>query len=173
MRQYARELYVQLQASEKIKTALSKNLRKGSKAKIEVNDTVYYYREHPTSKALTGWQGPAYFLGITRGACMIRHGARTLTCAPNWIRPASVGSPVDTETDLKAREIVNELEIVTPGEPVTVKLDEFSLMPKKAITFCRRIMLHKRGANSSSRQKRKKKYKRHPNKCQCHGNQNP
>ena len=68
LRQTAREVYVQLQASNKLKTAIARNLRPGPKHVVKMHDKVMFYRVHKKEKAYTGWHGPGYVCGLDRGA---------------------------------------------------------------------------------------------------------
>ena len=68
--QAARKAFIEAESSEKIKRALSHNIRPGSHNKFYVGDLVYYKRNDSRK-----WKGPGKVIGHESSNILIKHGA--------------------------------------------------------------------------------------------------
>ncbi len=124
LRQTAREVYVQLQASNKLKTAVARNLRPGPKHVVKMHDKVMYYRVHNQNKAYTGWHGPGYVCGLDRGAVLIRHGSRVFSVPPNYVRATSNSTLPETELALDELRNPEQINLVgLDGSSVEIEIN--------------------------------------------------
>ena len=73
----ARQAFIEAESSQKIKTALKKQLRLPSKSSYQIGDQVFYYRE-TGGKTKEKWRGPGKVIGQDGQVVVIRHGARTI-----------------------------------------------------------------------------------------------
>lgn len=83
--QIARELYVNLQASEKIAVAIRKNTSARSTATLDIQDEVYHHWKGPAQR-LSGTHGPRVVVGLGRGLILMRGGPSLCKVQRSWAR---------------------------------------------------------------------------------------
>jgi len=120
----AREAFIQSEHSERIRRALSHNIRTSGDVKYVTSDQVYYKR-----KDSDAWHGPGTVLGQDGQQVLIKHGSYYVRVHPcrvklvNFATPRSDEQPEEDYQDIKQR-----ISQDTNENPVNVKTQESNVL---------------------------------------------
>ena len=115
----AREAFVQSENSEKIRRALSHNIRSSGDVKYVNGDTVYYKRKDSRE-----WHGPAVVLGQDGQQVLVKHGGVYVRVHPCRLNPIKLSSEEGTTSTLPLTS--SECEKTDDGNSPNTRIDSES-----------------------------------------------